>query len=290
MIAPRLIASWAAAPPASLSPSAAATPMLAAAGIVVTEISTPTRAPDLAEVSESTPAAPASAATITVKWSGFEMNCGERVAVLGEPVRDQAGRVEQKREQEARPDRERKADQERGQRAPDQVAALLDDGDAEPGERPELRPDDHRADDQDQRVGEDPHRGDQGRQDHEREEARRELDVLRGARLDLLPDHGVGWAARWPPPRLVRELRRSCESMSSIAIDPSLSISSSLRSETITLASSRAMSTRITSPSGRCAARSRKIRLQAEGVCSSRSSACPDWWLGTTIRRCTMCG
>ena len=33
--------------------------MLAAAGIVVTEISTPTSAPDLAEVSESTPAVPA---------------------------------------------------------------------------------------------------------------------------------------------------------------------------------------------------------------------------------------
>ena len=33
--------------------------MLAAAGIVVTEISTPISAPDFAEVSESTPAAPA---------------------------------------------------------------------------------------------------------------------------------------------------------------------------------------------------------------------------------------
>ncbi len=33
--------------------------MLAAAGIVVTEISTPTNAPDLAAVSDSTPATPA---------------------------------------------------------------------------------------------------------------------------------------------------------------------------------------------------------------------------------------
>ena len=62
------------------------------------------------------------------------------------------------------------------------------------------------------------------------------------------------------------------ESMSSIAIEPSLSTSSSRRSETITLASSRATSQRITSPSGLRAARSRKIRLQADGVCSSRSS------------------
>ena len=48
--------------------------MLAAAGIVVTEISTPTRAPDLADVSERMPAAPARTATITVKSSGLEMN------------------------------------------------------------------------------------------------------------------------------------------------------------------------------------------------------------------------
>ena len=46
------------------SPSAAATPMFAAAGIVVTEISTPTSAPDLAVVSESTPAMPARKATM----------------------------------------------------------------------------------------------------------------------------------------------------------------------------------------------------------------------------------
>ena len=47
------------------------------------------------------------------------------------------------------------------------------------------------------------------------------------------------------------------ESISSIAIEPSRSISSSRRSLTITLASSRATSHRITSPSGRFAARSR---------------------------------
>ena len=43
--------------------------MFAAAGIVVTEISTPTKAPDLADVSESTPAVPASAATIDAEVS-----------------------------------------------------------------------------------------------------------------------------------------------------------------------------------------------------------------------------
>ena len=47
------------------------------------------------------------------------------------------------------------------------------------------------------------------------------------------------------------------ESMCSIAIDPSRSTSSSRRSETMTLASSRATSQRITSPSGLRATRSR---------------------------------
>jgi hypothetical protein len=47
------------------------------------------------------------------------------------------------------------------------------------------------------------------------------------------------------------------ESTSSMAIDPSIWTFSSLRSETITLASSRATSQRITSPSGFWAARSR---------------------------------
>ena len=47
--------------------------MFAAAGIVVTEISTPTSAPDLALVSDRIPATPASAATMTLNSSGLEM-------------------------------------------------------------------------------------------------------------------------------------------------------------------------------------------------------------------------
>ena len=74
-IAARLTASWAIAPRHSdQSAPAAATPMLAAAGIVVTEIRTPIKAPDLAEVSDSIPAAPARAATMKEKPSGWEMN------------------------------------------------------------------------------------------------------------------------------------------------------------------------------------------------------------------------
>ena len=47
--------------------------MLAAAGIVVTDTSTPTSAPDLALVSDSTPATPATKATKKEKKSGWEM-------------------------------------------------------------------------------------------------------------------------------------------------------------------------------------------------------------------------
>ena len=47
--------------------------MLAAAGIVVTEISTPISAPDLAVLRLSMPAAPAQAATKKLKKSGSEM-------------------------------------------------------------------------------------------------------------------------------------------------------------------------------------------------------------------------
>ncbi len=67
MIEARLRPSWPAAPSIScVSPSAAATPTFEAAGIVVTEIRTPTSAPDFAEVSDMTPATPARRATITV--------------------------------------------------------------------------------------------------------------------------------------------------------------------------------------------------------------------------------
>ena len=66
--------------------------MLAAAGIVVTEISTPIRAPDLAEVSESTPAAPAKAATMKEKASGLEMNWVSGCIELAEVGVEQAGR------------------------------------------------------------------------------------------------------------------------------------------------------------------------------------------------------
>ena len=63
------------------SPKAAATPTFAAAGIVVTEISTPISAPDFAVERERTPAMPASTATMTEKRSGVrDEQCRRMVA------------------------------------------------------------------------------------------------------------------------------------------------------------------------------------------------------------------
>ena len=88
----RLMASWAIAPRQSAQlPRAAATPMLAAAGIVVTEISTPISAPDLAEVRESIPAAPAKTATMTEKASGLAMNWVSGLSMLRKSRVDEAG-------------------------------------------------------------------------------------------------------------------------------------------------------------------------------------------------------
>ena len=53
---------------------ASATPTFDAAGMVVTEMSTPTSEPARASVSATVPATPASTATITANRSGLEMN------------------------------------------------------------------------------------------------------------------------------------------------------------------------------------------------------------------------
>ena len=76
--------------------------MFAAAGIVVTETSTPISAPDFAEVSESTPATPARKATMNENASGFEMKSVSGCASATKPDRRQVGAVDREREQERR--------------------------------------------------------------------------------------------------------------------------------------------------------------------------------------------
>jgi hypothetical protein len=142
--------------------------MFAAAGIVVTEISTPISAPDLAVERLSMPAAPAQQATKAAKKSGLAMTFA---SAWSAPLNASG----------VMPERE--------------VASSLHGGDAEAGDRPELRADDHRADDQDRRVQKDADGRDQGRQHHEDEEDAGELDALVRAVLDLLPYDGVSGGA-----------------------------------------------------------------------------------------------
>ena len=107
-----------------------AMPMLAAAGIVVTEISTPISAPDFAVLRLSIPAAPAQTATMNANASGSEMLLGQRVGLDVEGVRDQVRAVEGQRGQGGRGDREREADAQRDRRAPRQIRAPLHERDA----------------------------------------------------------------------------------------------------------------------------------------------------------------
>ena len=247
--------------------------MLAAAGIVVTEMSTPISAPDLAVLRLSIPAAPAHAATKKAKKSGWEMRfarlwsssenvSGNSPVALKISDRDVDGR-----------DREREADGEREGRAQREPRLALHERDAEARERAELGPDDHRADDQDRGVLVDADRGEQRREHHEREEDPAQLDVLVRVRLDLLPHDGVGGRALGVldgPLGVLGDLRVDQLDARST---PSLWMPSSLRSAMITLASSRATSARITSPSGRRAAPGRWTRCRP--TASARAARAP---------------
>ncbi len=103
-------------------------------------------------------------------------------------------------------DRGAEADTESDERAPGERQPSLDDRDAHACDRAELGADHHRPDDQNERVGEDPHGGDQRRDDHERDEGARELCRLGGALLDLLPHDRVGRGAARDLGRPAREL------------------------------------------------------------------------------------
>ena len=126
------------------------------------------------------------------------------------------------------------------------------------------------------------------REHHEGEEAHRELGVLRGPRLDLLPDDGVGGQRPWPPSRLASAASEICESMSSIAIEPSvdLELAQVADDHARVLAGDVAedhVALGLLGGAGRG-----RSGCMTEGVSLSRSSACPALWLGTTIRRWTI--
>ena len=79
-------------------------------------------------------------------------------------------------------------------------------------------------------------------------------------------------------------------STDSSAIEPVRWMSSSLRSDNVTLASSRATSARITSPAGSCAAPGSQITLQTDSLFRSIPSACSETSRGATIRMWTIAG
>ena len=88
-------------------------------------------------------------------------------------------------------------------------------------------------------------------------------------------------------PRQARRPRRSRCPRTRSAMEPCFGISSSRRSSMITLASSRAMSARITSPSGFRAAPSRKTTLDTDPDSRRRSRTRFESQSGATIRRWT---
>ena len=166
-------------------------------------------------VNDTTPAMPARTATITEYVFGFEMKivagwpAGVRlsgagpegsVSVSSSAAAIAIGKPTARVRGSARRDR-----------------AGADRSHHDPGERPELGSDDHGADDQDLRVGQDPDRGHEGRHDHECKEA--EGDPAHGrARLYLFPDDSVGRSCGGGLPRS-GQLWRS-PSTSSTAIEP----------------------------------------------------------------------
>ena len=91
--------------------------MLAAAGIVVTEISTPISAPDLAVERLSMPAAPAQTATMNANASGLEMLFASAWSSMSKASGTMSAPSKMQRGEHGGADREREADDERERRA-----------------------------------------------------------------------------------------------------------------------------------------------------------------------------
>nr|BFE73571.1 hypothetical protein GCM10020092_068720 [Actinoplanes digitatis] len=172
---------------------------MAAAGMVVTEISTPTSVPVLAEVSESIAGHAAEEADHPGQRVRAPDEVGERPLLEQHRPVHQIEGGEQPHRQHRDDHGEREAGREGQPRAADQPPSAPHDADAEGGERAELRADDHRSDDQDRLVEQDTDRGDDHGDGHERQERAGQLGLLAGLLLELLPDHGVDAQPGYPP-------------------------------------------------------------------------------------------
>jgi hypothetical protein len=131
--------------------------VLAAAGIVVTEISTPINAPDFAVLSESIPATPASRPMVATYQSG-EAIVRERLWSLSSNVAGSSPvSLARSPSSSATTIARGKPTASAAKDLAGQPAAALDHGDAEPGDRAELGAYDHRPHDEDRAVEDDAH-------------------------------------------------------------------------------------------------------------------------------------
>ena len=147
--------------------------------------------PTLRSTATASPRSPARKATRTEYVSGCEMKnvCDLSPSSSAAGVRSKARRTAVRMYEAAIATTNPATSATRG--APRDRRPAADDRDAQRRQRPELGADDHGADDQDRGVGEDPDRGEERRDDHEREVAEREIRALADLLLDLLPEDGV---------------------------------------------------------------------------------------------------
>ena len=137
-----------------------------------------------------------------------EQRC--RPGELGELVGRRTEGAKCQGEEERRSDPSGEADGEGFERTPRERAFALDERDAEPGEWPELRAYDHCSDDEDDRVLDDPEGGDHRREQHEADEAERELGALGRLLTRRSPRRPRLRASRpRPPPRAALHPRRA---------------------------------------------------------------------------------
>ena len=147
---------WTREPRASLQFSnAIETPMSAAAGMVVTEMNTPMRAPVLASTSDTTPTIPARTATTTENAFGLSIRFDTGRTPRAEGLGLQAEGSHDQAEDQGGKNGDQKPDGQRRDAIANAGAMLFVDPERHAGDCPVFGADDHRTDDENLRVGED---------------------------------------------------------------------------------------------------------------------------------------
>jgi hypothetical protein len=240
--------------------------MLAAAGMVVTEMSTPTTRLGRRQREHAGHAGEQGNEQGVPVGLGYEN--GSADVRPPPPCRGPGRPLEAGPPARKRQDGHREADRQRGQRPSREIRRPSSRGYADPGDRPELGTHDHRPEDEDGRVEQTATAARRVASTMKGEEAGRELRALRGPLLELLPDHRVRRVAAGRAPLARRRPRSRCRP--SRPREPWSATPSSRRSSTTRLACSRATSHSIRSPRGSRAAPWRCMTFTTVS-CSSRS-------------------